>query len=104
MPYTPKIYTYTCKICGAEYTSISSYDSGMCHNCRETARLQIVLLNPKTDEEKALEPLDETALVDTLINYFVEDLGVDIDVLLDNCIDTLSEISRNTYYVTPKEN
>ena len=103
MPYTPQVHTYKCQICGTEYTSFCSVDFGMCHNCGERARQEIYLLNPRTNEEKALEPLDETALVDTLINYFVEDLGVDIDVLLDNCMDTLSEISRNTYYVTPKE-
>ena len=103
MPYTPKVHTLKCEICGAEYTSFNEIDFGMCHNCQERARQEIYLLNPRTDEEKALEPLDETALLDMLLNYFIEEMDVDLNVLLDNCLDILSEISRNTYYVTPKD-
>ena len=95
--YHPEIHTHTCELCGAEYTTTSGTDWGVCHNCHERARQFVqeqVFIN-----EGHLDDFTVLDFNEMLFHHFDRLCDIDVDKW-GKCEDEINELISNN---TPKE-
>lgn len=85
------VHEHKCELCGSDYTTFSSIDWGICHNCSERAKQQVIMLNPSDEEINIFEDLSESDIVESLFYYFHGEMDVEMDEFL-KCQSVLNEI------------
>lgn len=87
-----KIYPHDCYICGANYTTHTSIDWGVCHNCQEKARQQVIEIRDGSDQP---EDFDEDYYFECLFYFFERTEHNRKAEWLEICTDILKEIIAN---------
>ena len=96
-PKIHDLHEHVCPICGAKYVTMSEYDHGMCHNCRENVRLHVIFSNPSESEIKNGDIPTLDSMFESVFFHLEGEFDADIDDILQ-AQDMIYEIIGNNMY------